>query len=368
MRTLHDGQIYALQEAGGVNRYFAELFARMPADFRPTVVTLGTCGTTPPSHPRLRVLRAEPRRLDHVSYRLSGLAARAESRLRREGRARYGYDLAHPTYYTLLSGRVRDYRMPVVLTVYDFIHERFAAQLDPEGVHAAAKREALLAADLLLCISESTRRDLLDLYPALEARARVIPLASGLDESAGCGPEPVPERPYFLYVGSRAPYKNFGTLLEAFARVRGRDAALCVAGPGFTESESRRMAELNLNGSVIHYGYASDAHLAKLYRHSVALVYPSLYEGFGIPPLEAMACGAPVVALNSSSLPEVVGGAGVLVDRPTADVFADAMRMLLDYPSERGRLAEKGRERAARFSWERTAALTFDAYREVAGR
>ena len=138
----------------------------------------------------------------------------------------------------------------------------------------------------------------------------------------------MPERPYFLYVGLRYRYKNFGGLLASFARARSSlgGAALCVVGAPFSDGENKLIAELGLADAVEHYGHVSDAHLAKLYRCCVAFVYPSLYEGFGIPPLEAMSCGAPVVASNRSSLPEVVGDAGLLFDPARPDELTNILR------------------------------------------
>ena len=140
-------------------------------------------------------------------------------------------------------------------------------------------------------------------------------LAADLDEQLAHGAESVPARPYFLYVGSRAPYKNFDGLLQAASQMDSgqSEVAMCVVGPALTNEEQQKIAALGLSGRIEHYGHADDAQLAKLYRCSLAFVYPSLYEGFGIPPLEAMQCGTPVVACNTSSIPEVVGNAGFSV-------------------------------------------------------
>jgi glycosyltransferase involved in cell wall biosynthesis len=122
---------------------------------------------------------------------------------------------------------------------------------------------------------------------------------------------------------------------------------------------------LNLANRIHHYQHASDTHLAKLYRHSVAFVYPSLYQGFGIPPLEAMACGTAVVAADSSSIPEVVGDAGILFPPQAAGDLADILLDLLDSPSQRDRLVAKGADRYQKFSWDTTAATTVGVYRSL---
>ena len=365
MQILYDGKIYLMQSAGGVNRYFANLIARLPADFRPRLTTCETRALNYPSHPNLEVHRFRRFRPAGVSYRLEKIYFDRVSDSRR-------FDLAHPTYYTLLTRReVSEYRCPVVITVWDMIHELFAADLDPSGRSVEEKRRAILAAQAVICISENTRKDLLERYPTLpEGRVRVTPLASELDASLSHGPEHVPERPYFLYVGLRYRYKNFTGLLDAFAKLRTARprAALCVVGAPFDESECKLIADLGISDAVEHYGHVSDAHLAKLYRCGVAFVYPSLYEGFGIPPLEAMSCGTPVVAANRSSLPEVVGDAGLLFDPDSADELADILRLLLDDERERERLIAKGRRRAQAFSWDKTVGQTLEIYRSVSGR
>ncbi|MDQ3258054.1 MAG: glycosyltransferase family 4 protein, partial [Acidobacteriota bacterium] len=197
--------------------------------------------------------------------------------------------------------------------------------------------------------------------------AAVTYLASEIDESLAYGPEPVPPQPYYLYVGSRVRYKNFDGLLSAFTRAASSrpDIRLCVVGQSFDELELKLIADLKLTEHVLNYGHVPDSHLAKLYRHSVAFVCSSLYEGFGIPLLEAMACGTVVVASDCSSIPEVVGDAGVLFDPRATDDLADILIHLLESTTERERLIAKGYVRARLFSWDKTAAQTIEVYRSV---
>jgi len=300
-------------------------------------------------------------------FRPAGISYRLEKYFFDFVMASRRFDLAHPTYFTLLTRReVSSYRCPVVITVWDMIHELFPEQ-DPTGRHAEEKRRAVMAAQAVICISENTKKDLLERYPILEHRVRVTHLASEIDAGISHGAEPVPARRYFLYVGVRYRYKNFGGLLAAFAKALPSlgGAVLCVVGAPFSDAENKLIAERGLSAAIEHYGHVSDPHLAKLYRLSVAFVYPSLYEGFGIPPLEAMACGAPVVASNSSSLPEVIGDAGLLFDPASTDDLADILVALATDTAERERLIAKGYERVKLFSWEKTVAATLEVYREL---
>lgn len=357
MRILYDGMVYELQAAGGVNRYFKSLIARLPSDVSPYLITRRPLDVSLPVHPKLRSYRHRSLRPGRVFYKLEKLLSRS-------------FDIAHPTYYSLLTQwTISDYRCPVVLTVWDMIHELFH-QHDPHGQTAELKRKAIQSAQVVICISENTKKDLQELYAVPDSRIKVTHLASDIDATLSYGPEPVPPRPYFLYVGVRYKYKNFDGLLRAFANVLSSqpEIALCVVGPSFDATELKLIANLGVTDSIVHYGHISDAHLAKLYRRSIAFVYPSLYEGFGIPPLEAMSCGTAVVASNRSSIPEVVGDAALLFDPTSNDDLADILLLLLHDEGERGRMIERGRHRANMFSWDKTAAQTLEIYRSVSRR
>ena len=364
MRILYDGEIYSGQTAGGINSYFASLIARLPLSFKPTVVVARDCGVNQPVHPRLRVRRISSTPPGDFSSRLKNWYLRAVTDSSR-------FDVAHPTYYQLVTRQdPSSYRCPMVLTVWDMIHEIFADQMDPTGFVAQLKRKAIQAADVIICISENTRKDLLERYPMADGKVKVTTLAADIDISFSNGPEVVPSRPYYLYVGSRSFYKNFGGLLAALAKANSArpEMALCVVGAPFSEMEQRLIADLKLTSHVEHYGYPPNEHLAKLYRQSIALVYPSLYEGFGLPPLEAMSCGTAVVASNVASIPEVMGEAGLLFDPRSPDALTDSLLLLFDSPAERDRLVAKGHERARAFSWDKTAAETLQIYRSVSKR
>jgi len=368
MRILYDGQVYSMQATGGINRYFANIIGRLPLDYSPTLVVNHERGVSYPSHPNLELYRFGNLRLQDFSYRLSRLGARFEDALLRRRLADEKFDLFHPTYYSLLTARFNRRPCPTVITVWDMIHELFSKQMDPTGQYSEEKKRAIMSAQHVICISESTKKDLLEIYRLNEASVSVTPLASDIDVTMSHGPERTPDRPYYLYVGSRDKYKNFEGLLRVFARVVSikPDLDLAVAGRNLTESEKRLIDELKLSGHMKCFIYPSDDHLAKLYRCALALVYPSLYEGFGIPPLEAMSCGTVAVVSNVSSLPEVVGGAGVLFDPTSGDELADILITLAENESRRQELIEKGLKRVQRFGWDKTVARTLEIYRSLA--
>jgi glycosyltransferase involved in cell wall biosynthesis len=175
-----------------------------------------------------------------------------------------------------------------------------------------------------------------------------------LEYADSFGNEKVPNCPYFLYVGSRVVYKNFDLLLKAFSKIKDMrpGVKLCIVGAKLTDDESKKVAQLGLIGFIEHAGFVTSPHLAKLYRCSLALVYPSKYEGFGLPPLEAMTCRTAVIAANVSSVPEVLGNGGILIDPNSVNELTDAMLLLIDNQSARDKIIENGIKRSQLFSWD----------------
>ena len=363
MRILYDGQIYGLQAAGGINRYFANLIGRLPEDYTPTLTTSQIGNVHYPNHPKLKnfFYKRFGFRPGRVSYWWEKYYFRSVNLFN-------AFDIVHPTYYSMLTREdINRCKYPVVLTVWDMIHEIFAEQMDSQGIEAEEKRKAILAAQAIICISENTKKDLLERYSIPEENVTVTYLASEIDESLAYGSESVPSRPYYLYVGNRSSYKNFDRVLISLAKAISvqPEIALCVVGSPFHEIEEKRIADLKLTDRIEYYGYVSDPHLAKLYRLSLAFVYPSLYEGFGIPPLEAMSCGTPVIASNCSSIPEVVGDAGILFDPKSTSDLTDILLFLFDNPTQRDCLISKGYQRAKDFSWDKTVDQTLNVYRSL---
>lgn len=263
---------------------------------------------------------------------------------------------------------------PTVVSVYDIIGRVVpgALPLGARFAFEALMRLSLRSAALVIASSEATRDDLAAVYRVPRARLRVIPLAAG----TMFRPQPAAvvaaardryglAGRYLLYVGSNKPHKNVPALVQAFARVDS-DAMLVIAGRwDLRYPEARYVARrLGLGERVRWLPDLDDTALPALICGALGFVFPSRYEGFGFPPLEAMQCGTPVIAAATSSLPEVVGDAGLLV-APTVAGLAAAMSSLVDDGRLRERLAEAGIQRAARFSWAETARRTVQVYQEL---
>lgn len=213
----------------------------------------------------------------------------------------------------------------------------------------------LQRAELIVAISNSTKNDLLEFYPQLDAD-QIHVVHNGVDHKIFTPAANSPKvEPYFLYVGTADPHKNVETLLEAFASVsKSLPHKLVMVGPAPAKLYELLLSTHTPTERIEVLPYVSSRDLVKLYQHAAALVFPSLYEGFGLPLLEAMSCGCPVIAAETSSIPEVVGEAGILCPASQAETFAQAMTHVIEVP-ERQRLTKFSIARAADFSWEKTA-------------
>lgn len=363
MRILYDGVVFSTQRYGGVSRYFQNLISNLPLDFQPSITLCNSVCPIESFHPNLKLYT-----YNRFSLRPGRLSYWWEKHYFRNIESRGKYKLIHPTDYTLLSRQdFEKTKRPIVLTIYDMIHELFAEQMSFDKIHVFNKLNALKVAHQVICISQSTKNDLLNIYPFLEGRTSVVHLATNLSSRSLERQDSSARIPYFMHVGGRSNYKNFTVLLKSFSNVLTyrKDVMLYVVGAPWVEDEVKLINELSISQNVVLFKHLSDDELAALYAGSLALIYPSLYEGFGLPPLEAMACETVVVAANTSSIPEVVGDAGILFNPYLADELADIMLSLLRQTCNRERLIEKGYEQAQKFSWQKTSEQTATLYRTV---
>jgi glycosyltransferase involved in cell wall biosynthesis len=269
-------------------------------------------------------------------------------------------DAVHMTYFPT---RMPITRALLTTTVYDMIPERFPSLFSGSPL-STRKRACVERCSRIIAISESTKRDLIEFYNVDPLLVDVTLLANSLNAEPGGNPV---GRPYVLFVGARGVYKNFDRFVRVWAEMRAiRDNFLlvCFGYDRFTESEQRTILQLGLSHGIAWMG-GNDVLLASLYAHAQALIYPSLYEGFGLPVLEAMHYGCPVVCSNSSSLPEVVGDAAVTVDTADSGALANGMAAAIGDSALRNRLALAGRAREASFTWDRTAVETAESYRRL---
>jgi len=252
-----------------------------------------------------------------------------------------------------------------VITIHDLTYKRFPELLQKETLDSLERqmtREIALA-DAIVCVSESTRRDLLHFYQV--DRHRVHTIHSGIATPEQAAPLVGLPRHYLLFVSTIEPRKNLGVLLDAFDELRGEyDGSLVVAGRIGWKSEE--IAQRLRATHVVHLDYVPPAELATAYARADVFVFPSIYEGFGFPMLEAMSLGVPVVAARSSSLPEIGGDAALYFDPRDPKELASQIRGVLRDEALRREMIARGRERAAQFRWDVAAEKTLEVLRAAA--
>lgn len=259
----------------------------------------------------------------------------------------------HSSYYRLPSKR----GLKVVTTVHDFTYEKYVRG-PARWVHSWQKNRAIKYSDIVICVSQNTARDLMRYCPVEQRKVRVIyngvsekyfPITDGLEPSN-----------IVLFVGGRRGYKNFKAAVTAVASLHELELHIVGGGP-LNKHERQQLDRLMLN-RYKWLGYLSDDDLNLAYNRAYALLYPSSYEGFGIPIIEAMRAGCPVIAVNSSSIPEVAGKAALLVDNPSVDMLISALRQI---NFQREQLRKDGFVQAAKFSWSRCFEETLAVYQEL---
>ncbi len=316
----------------------------------------------------------------------SGSGARSPGHLLRMGRAlnAVGADIVFfPAIYSWVPLPART---PTVVTIHDAIPERFPRLVFPtrrnEWLWRAKSRVARTLAARILTVSEASRKDLTEVLGVSQSRIDVVSEAAdpifaprNVVRSEVLGSLGLDDAPFFLYVGGFNAHKNVPALLEAFAELPGTPALVLVgdtSGDGFHDDVPALRAWLAAHPGVASRvalpGWLADDALVNLYCAATALVLPSLTEGFGLPAVEAMACGCPVVCSDRTSLPEVVGDAGRLVDPESIPSSRGGMEALLADSALRAGLAPAGRLRSATFTWERAARLTEPSLQRAAGK
>lgn len=286
-------------------------------------------------------------------------------------------DVFHAPHYTLPFG-LKGKR---VVTIHDLIHIRFTEYFSPpkRQVARALLRHACKASDAVIVDAEFTKQDILrdfDISPE-----KIHPIYLGVspafrpaDEAPGTRDKLAIlglRRPYLLYSGALKRHKNLPLLFRAFARiVADHDLDLVLTGENIRDTPdlARLAGELGIETRILDLGRAAKDELVFLYQHARALVMPSLYEGFGLPLVEAMACGTPVVGANATTIPEILGGAGLLFDPKDPGDLARVLVSVLADEVLRAELRQKGLARAGMFSWHKCADETLRVYRAAAGK
>lgn len=336
-----DGIVFSLQRHGGISVYFQEIYGRLLTD------------------------NGSSRMVVYANSELNASLAELENKqalINKNSRPLERYRkcavddncVFHSSYY-----RVPDRGVPSVTTVHDFTYENFVGG-PRRWLHAWQKNESIKKSDAVICISENTAKDLMRHCKVDESKVRIVYNGVSSDYQPLSDYDLTTNQ--VLFVGSRAAHKNFWAAVNAISQCLSLELTV-VGGGKFTEKERIRLEEM-LPGRYRHMGHLSNSQLNYIYNSSYCLLYPSSYEGFGIPIVEAMRAGCPVIAVNTSSIPEVAGDAALLVERPEGGLIADALKML-KVGRERERLVQAGLVRAKIFSWDRCYEETSEVYKSL---
>lgn len=356
MQIILDSIIYQLQRAGGISVYWSNILSRLRnIDNDVGVEIFGTPASS-------NIFEDPIVSLDYQRERYHSLFLQRYLPFWPIVRPKGNY-VFHSSYYrTDFCNRAVNF-----CTVHDFTYEKYSKGI-PKFVHSLQKSIAINNADVIICVSENTKRDLLIYHKNVDPD-RVHVVYNGVSDSfyvikeeSYCPDEIELEfcSPYILYVGDRSSYKNFSIFMNLIDTRD--DIAAVVVGGGEFKGIEREWADRN-SSRVKHFVGIQENSLNYLYNRAHCLLYPSSYEGFGIPVIEAMRAGCPVIALNSSSIPEVTGGSAILFDTLEIEAFSAAVSLLFD-SEYRSELVSTGLLNSQRFSWDNCFEQTFDLYRK----
>lgn len=333
MNVIYDGVIYSLQSHGGITVYFNEILSRIKSLEK----TFLFCEK------------------DSVPNQFSDLSIVYKKRFLERYRD-INVDINgifHSSYYRLPTNR----NLKIITTVHDFTYEKYISG-PAKWIHIWQKNRAIRNSDLIICVSHNTARDLLKYCPISPSKIRVI--HNGVSDSYfPIKNKQIKPQNNVIFVGARGGYKNFDYAVKSISKLP--HLKLQIVGSELNNNELT-LLEKYLPNRYQPLGRLSNEELNNVYNNAYALLYPSSYEGFGIPIIEAMRAGCPVIAVNTSSIPEVAGNAAILVESPSISSFVDALNSIKIYRQE---LILKGFNQAKNFSWERCFKETLRVYKEL---
>ncbi len=371
MKVLYDPQIFNLQIFGGISLYFTKLLEYYSKDKEiefdlPLIYSDNRYICASSLLKKLSFYEKKFPFKDEVIKILKQLnALKFHTKIKNKN-----FDLLHPTYFDKsLLNHIGN--KPFVLTIHDMtqeiVPEHFVFDKKVEEFKETKKMLAQKAARII-AISENTKNDIINFYNIDESKIDVIYHALPLDISDYEPPEQELPEKFILFVGQRAKYKNFALFLQSIADILKESEDLkfaCAGGPNFNKSEKELIKNLGIEGKVIRLPINSDQYLIKYYKNALFFVFPSFYEGFGFPILEAFQCACPLVCSNTSSFPEVAGDAAVYFDPYDTESIKNAVVKILQDEILRENIVQKGYKRLNDFSWQKTAELTKKTYRKV---
>ena len=363
MNILFDQQIFSFQEYGGISRYFYELIKGIGKDNEVLVD-----GKFSNNIYLQKLKKGTVKVLPNINFPYKNILLFYLNKIFDSKNLKNGnFDLLHATYYqsyflNKLKGR------PYVITVYDMTHELFTN--DCKGFTKKTleyKRKTICGANKIIAISQNTKKDLINLYRIQEDKIEVVYLGNPLDGVTPSRVDNLPRR-YLLFVGNRQGYKNFTLFVKAISPILKRNKSLflvCAGGGKFSMEENKLLLKFGVSDQVLQLNFKLDSELAYIYKNALVYILPSLYEGFGLTVLEAFSMGCPVVASNTSSIPEVCGKSVVYIDPKNEMSMRNGIESVLTNCSLRNRLIRLSQKENKRFSWDKCISETMLIYNNL---
>lgn len=363
MNVVFDYQIFANQKVGGISRYCIELVKHLiKLDVEPEIVAPLYIGSYLSEIDKSRIYGFKNPSFLKDRHIRNFINKYFFERYCRKTRP----DIVHRTYYREHS-RLANSKTKYVLTVHDMIEELHLEKTKKVKILIDKKRKAISASDHIICVSENTKKDLLNIYDIDPANVSTIHLGVAEVFTKVKNLKSPVSKPFILNVGQRGAYKNFDFLVDIYAseKVINQNFDLVTfGGRDFKLDERQRFRDLGIM-EKIHWFGGNDLILRDLYNSASAFVFPSLYEGFGLPPIEAMRCDCPVICSNGGSIPEIVGDAGAYFDPKDPNSLKIALYDVLFNGDSKQLLIEKGRNRSNQLSWGKCAQETANVYRKL---
>lgn len=381
MKVLFDHQIFEAQTSGGISRYFNEIITHFnhSSDIKAAVPPMYSDNVYIQSNPAFNLC-------SHTTNKKSSLFPyiynfihphKVKRQIKQQSMKdnldssitalkNSEYDIFHPTYYNPYFLQYIG-NTPFVLTIYDMTYAKFA-DIFP-STDKTLEQMKLLAekANMIIAISQSTKDDIIQILKIPDKKIEVIYLGNSIvsDKTSRGHKHDLPDK-YLLFIGRRGLYKNFEFFISSIAGLlTGTDLMLICIGGNFSNYENKLLKKLKIKKNVLHCSPKNDDELSQYYAKAKALCFPSKYEGFGLPILEAFANNCPVIASNTSSLPEIAGDAAVYFNPTDNNSILNAVKKVLVDTDLRKYLAEKGRQNLEKFSWDKTAGKTKNLYLKV---
>tara|TARA_B100001093_G_C26789179_1_gene998193 strand:+ start:610 stop:1719 length:1110 start_codon:yes stop_codon:yes gene_type:complete len=367
MKVAFDHQIFTLQNYGGVSRYISDLANILYKKNIDVKAYIGIHQNNYISDLPINIVKGKyinqyPPKTEKLFYLANHCISQTQIKF-------WKPDIIHETYYSALPA-INNKSIRVV-TAHDMIHELFSSNFSKNNKTAKKKREAFSRIDHILSISNNTKKDLVEIYDIDKSKISVV--HNGVDIKRFQQQNNIKlniNNPYILYVGKRGGYKNFNRFIKACAQskiVKNNIKILSFGGGDFSQDELLAIKNLGFKDCSVEQIGGDDKTLTYLYSNAICFVFPSLYEGFGLPPLEAMAAGCPVVSSNTSSMPEVINQAGEFFNPYVTEEICHAIEKVINSEERRKELRELGFKNVSLFSMDKCARETLNTYEVLIG-